>query len=67
MRIQTVTGGDPDVNGIVCAAKGSPLRSTPLVLQKTFVDGPANVVVAEHPCPVDVTSPNLATAGITSS
>ena len=62
---ETQTGGDAPF-GIVCADVGSVLRSTPLVLQKTFVDGPANVVVAEHPCPVDVTSPNLATAGTTS-
>ena len=35
----TQTGGDAEF-GIVCAAVGSALRSTPLVLQKTSVDGP---------------------------
>ena len=62
----TQTGGDAPF-GIVCAAAGSPLRSTPLLLQKTFVDGPTTVVVAEHPCPVVVASPVLVTAGTTSS
>jgi hypothetical protein len=44
----TQTGGDAEF-GIVCAAVGSVLRSTPLVLQKTFDDGPVTVVVASHP------------------
>jgi hypothetical protein len=44
----TQTGGDAEF-GIVCAAVGSVLRSTPLVLQKTFVDGLTTVVVVSHP------------------
>ena len=45
---ETQTGGDAPF-GIVCAAVGSVLRSTPLLLQKTFVDGPVTVVVASQP------------------
>ena len=62
----TQTGGDAAF-GIVCAAVGSPLRSTPLLLQKTFVDGPTTVVVVLHPWPVVVASPVLVTDGIISS
>jgi hypothetical protein len=63
---ETQTGGLAEF-GIVCAAVGSPLRSTPKLLQKTSVDGPTTVVVVSHPCPVVVASPVLVTAGIISS
>jgi hypothetical protein len=62
---ETQTGGDAPF-GIVCAAVGSVFRSTPKLLQKTFVEGPVTVVVASQPCPVVVASPSLVTPGIIS-